>query len=110
MAVTTMRMDEWVIALTPALRGEMQNAPANVIDCAIWTDFASDRLRLSVSYHLFYRDELMNESLYKVGDKFRERVFSILQIPKKTPKQITVERRRMLWRGECARKAKVKKK
>lgn len=111
MAFTTINLslNEWANKLMPALRAETQDASANVVDCAIWTDFAGDRLRLSVSYHLFSRHEL-EDSPYKIGEKFRQRIFSILQIPKKIPKQITIERRRMLWRGECARKAKVKKK
>ena len=63
-------LNDWVNILTPALRRELQDAPSPVIDCSIWTDFAGDRLRLSVSYHLFYRDELRDGSLSKVASEF----------------------------------------
>ena len=78
----------------------------NIIKFELYESFLYDRLELGVTYKYFDYDELLNGG-YKY--KARDRLYEILQIKQKTPKQITVERRRLLWRGEQAKKMKAKK-
>jgi hypothetical protein len=107
-AYTTQSLTDFTSLLNPAVLAakDLQIAPT-IIDFKLYTDFISDSLILSVQHKFFDRSELL-DNLHK--RQCAERLYKILQVKQKTPKQITVERRRLLWRGEQARKNKVRRK
>ena len=108
--MATFQLTNWHNFFQASLNGLVGNARPDVQKAHIWSDFEKDSIQLGVTYHLFSRDDLMSLRPREVQELFARRVHEILGTKKKTPKQISVERRRMLWRGECARKAKVRKK
>ena len=73
----------------------------------LWVNHVNDDLELGVIYKLFDRHDLETGNYKRL---FRPRLSDILQINDNTPKQLRAERRRMLGRGNEARKAKAKKK
>jgi hypothetical protein len=108
--MATFQLANWHNFFQASLNGLVRTARPDVQKANIWSDFEKDSIQLGVTYHLFSRDDLMSLRPREVQELFARRIHEILGTKKKTPKQISVERRRMLWRGECARKAKVRKK
>ena len=92
--------------LMPAAWSAQSRAGKRVLGADIKLNYADDAIELHVKHRLFDRHELEDNSFrYKLAD----RLYEAMLVKAPTSKSLRVERRRLHWRGEKARKGKPRK-
>ena len=108
--MVTLSLTNWYNLFQTSLNCWLKEARPDIKSASIWIDHAYDNIEIGVTYHLFSGGKLRDSKPHQIQELFARKIQEILGAKKRTPKQIAVERRRMHWRGECARKAKARKK
>lgn len=92
--------------LLPAVWTTQSRAGKRVLAADIDVSLVDDAINLHVKHRLFDRYELEDNS-YK--HKLVDRLYEAMLVRAPTSKSLRVERRRLHWRGETARKGKPRK-
>ena len=92
--------------LLPSIWATQSRAGKRVLEAGLDASIADDAINLHVKHRLFDRCELEDNSYkYKLAD----RLYEAMLVKAPTSKSLRVERRRLHWRGETARKGKPRK-